>query len=125
VGYSTAIVVQPSSGDTIAWPPSLCMRMTAVTHFPGCERRRSHRVLWGDVPALALLDNTKTGVNAHRYDLDLNPTYHNFAVALRLRRGAGVTGYENSVILSSVRWCIKEGGRQVAPAASSTKVTQS
>ncbi len=33
------------------------------------------------IPALAVPDNTKTGVTkAHRYDPDLNPTYYNFAV---------------------------------------------
>lgn len=32
------------------------------------------------IPALAVPDNTKTGVTkAHRYDPDLNPTYYNFA----------------------------------------------
>lgn len=36
---------------------------------------------WGGVPALAVPDNTKTGVTkACRYDPDLNPTYHNFAM---------------------------------------------
>jgi transposase len=36
---------------------------------------------WGGVPALVVPDNTKTGViKACRYDPDLNPTYHNFAV---------------------------------------------
>jgi transposase len=36
---------------------------------------------WGGVPALAVPDNTKTGViKACRYDPDLNPTYYNFAV---------------------------------------------
>ena len=36
---------------------------------------------WGGVPAIAVPDNTKTGVTkACRYDPDLNPTYHNFAV---------------------------------------------
>jgi hypothetical protein len=36
---------------------------------------------WGGVPTLAVPDNTKTGVSkTHRYDPDLNPTYHNFAV---------------------------------------------
>jgi transposase len=36
---------------------------------------------WGGVPALAVPDNTRTGVSkAHRYDPDLNPTYYNFAV---------------------------------------------
>jgi len=32
------------------------------------------------IPALAVPDNTKTGVTrAHRYDPDLNPTYYNSA----------------------------------------------
>jgi len=36
---------------------------------------------WGGVPTLAVPDNTKTGVTkACRYDPDLNPTYHSFAV---------------------------------------------
>ena len=36
---------------------------------------------WGGVPALAVPDNTKTGVSkAHRYDPDINPTYQNFAM---------------------------------------------
>lgn len=36
---------------------------------------------WGGIPALAVPDNTKTGVSkAHRYDPDLNPTYYNFAL---------------------------------------------
>lgn len=35
---------------------------------------------FGGVPALAVPDNTKTGVTkAHRYDPDLNPTYYGFA----------------------------------------------
>ena len=36
---------------------------------------------FGGIPALAVPDNTKTGVTkAHRYDPDLNPTYYNFAL---------------------------------------------
>jgi transposase len=36
---------------------------------------------FGAIPALAVPDNTKTGVTkAHRYDPDLNPTYYNFAL---------------------------------------------
>jgi transposase len=36
---------------------------------------------WGGVPALAVPDNTKTGVSkACRYDPDINPTYQNFAM---------------------------------------------
>ena len=36
---------------------------------------------FGGIPALVVPDNTKTGVTkAHRYDPDLNPTYHNFAI---------------------------------------------
>src|SRR6202162_3149764 len=36
---------------------------------------------FGGIPALAVPDNTKTGVpRAHRYDPDLNPTYYNFAL---------------------------------------------
>jgi transposase len=36
---------------------------------------------WGGVPSLAVPDNTKTAVSkACRYDPDVNPTYHNFAM---------------------------------------------
>ncbi len=36
---------------------------------------------FGGIPAIAVPDNTKTGVTkAHRYDPDLNPTYYNFAL---------------------------------------------
>jgi transposase len=48
-----------------AW---LRMHVRAFEHF-------------GGIPALAVPDNTKTGVTkAHRYDPDLNPTYYNFAL---------------------------------------------
>ena len=47
-----------------AW---LASHVHAFEHFHG-------------IPALAVPDNTKTGVTkAHRYDPDLNPTYYNFA----------------------------------------------
>jgi transposase len=46
----------------------LLMHVRAFEHF-------------GGIPALAVPDNTKTGVTrAHRYDPDLNPTYYNFAL---------------------------------------------
>ena len=36
---------------------------------------------FGGIPALAVPDNTKTGVTrAHRYDPDLNPTYQQMAI---------------------------------------------
>ena len=36
---------------------------------------------WGGVPLLVIPDNTRTGVSKScRYDPDVNPTYHNFAV---------------------------------------------
>ena len=47
----------------------------------GCARTCTPSSSFGGVPALAVPDNTKTGVTkAHRYDPDLNPTYHNFAM---------------------------------------------
>ena len=55
------------------------------------------------IPALAVPDNTKTGVTkAHRYHPDLNPTYYNFA----LHCGFGIV--TRSTILTSqlpvARW---------------------
>ena len=48
--------------------PVLALSVHAFEHF-------------GGIPALAVPDNTKTGVTkAHRYDPDLNPTYYNFAL---------------------------------------------
>ena len=60
-------------------------QMEVVAARATCTRSN----IFGGIPALAVPDNTKTGVTkAHRYDPDLNPTYYNFALALRLRHRA-------------------------------------
>ena len=47
----------------------------------GCAAHVHAFEYFGGIPALVVPDNTKTGVTkAHRYDPDLNPTYHNFAM---------------------------------------------
>jgi len=72
----------------------------ALEHFQG-------------VPALAIPDNTKTGVTkAHRYDPDLNPTYYNFAlhygfgiVPARPYRARDKAKVENAVQVAQ-RWIV-------------------
>lgn len=65
------------------------------------------------IPALAVPDNTKTGVSrAHRYDPDLNPTYYNFAqhcgfgiVPARPRKPRDKAVVENAVQVAQ-RWIV-------------------
>jgi transposase len=65
------------------------------------------------IPALAVPDNTKTGVTkAHRYDPDLNPTYYNFAVhcgfgivPARPRKPRDKAKLENAVQVAQ-RWIV-------------------
>lgn len=65
------------------------------------------------IPALAVPDNTKTGVTkAHRYDPDLNPTYYNFAVhcgfgivPTRPRKPRDKAKVENAVQVAQ-RWIV-------------------
>ena len=75
-----------------AWPASLFVAALGASSYTWAEATRDQQMeswLRGHVhafehfrgiPALAVPDNTKTGVTkAHRYDPDLNPTYYNFA----------------------------------------------
>ena len=79
-----------------SWPrwapvPTPGPRPRAISRWKSWLRgaRARLRTFWHGIPALAVPDNTKTGVTkAHRYDPDLNPTYYNFALALRLRHRA-------------------------------------
>jgi transposase len=77
----------------IAWQASLFVASLGASSYTWAEATRDQQMeawlgahihafdYWGGVPTLAVPDNTKTGVSkAHRYDPDLNPTYHNFAV---------------------------------------------
>jgi transposase len=65
------------------------------------------------IPALAVPDNTKTGVTkAHRYDPDLNPTYYNFAqhcgfgiIPARPRKPRDKAKVENAVQVAQ-RWIV-------------------
>lgn len=65
------------------------------------------------IPALAVPDNTKTGVTrAHRYDPDINPTYYNFAqhcgfgiVPARPRKPRDKAKVESAVLLAE-RWIV-------------------
>lgn len=80
-----------------AW---LACHVHAFEHFHG-------------IPALAVPDNTKTGVTrAHRYDPDLNPTYYNFAqhcgfgiVPARPRKPRDKAKVENAVQVAQ-RWIV-------------------
>jgi transposase len=77
----------------VAWQASLFVAALGASSYTWAEATRDQQMeawlrahihafdYWGGVPALAVPDNTKTGVSkAHRYDPDINPTYHNFAM---------------------------------------------
>jgi transposase len=77
----------------VAWQASLFVATLGASSYTWAEATRDQQMeswlrahihafeYWGGVPALAVPDNTKTGVSkAHRYDPDINPTYHNFAM---------------------------------------------
>src|SRR5215472_9410936 len=77
----------------VAWQASLFVAALGASSYTWAEATRDQQMeswlrahihafdYWGGIPALAVPDNTKTGVSkAHRYDPDINPTYHNFAV---------------------------------------------
>jgi transposase len=77
----------------VAWQASLFVAALGASSYTWAEATRDQQMeawlrahihafdYWGGVPALAVPDNTRTGVSkAHRYDPDINPTYHNFAV---------------------------------------------
>jgi transposase len=76
-----------------AWPAALFVATLGASSYTWAEATRDQQMeswlrahvhafeYWGGIPALAVPDNTKTGVTkAHRYDPDLNPTYYNFAI---------------------------------------------
>jgi transposase len=75
------------------WPASLFVAALGASSYTWAEATRDQQMeSWlrahvhalehfGGAPALAVPDNTRTGVTkAHRYDPDLNPTYYNFAL---------------------------------------------
>jgi len=75
------------------WPASLFVASLGASSYTWAEATRDQQMeswlrahmhafdYWGGVPTLAVPDNTKTGVSkACRYDPDVNPTYHNFAL---------------------------------------------
>jgi len=77
----------------LAWQAPLFVAALGASSYTWAEATRDQQMeawLRGHVhalehfhgiPALAVPDNTKTGVTkAHRYDPDLNPTYYNFAL---------------------------------------------
>lgn len=75
------------------WPSPLFVAALGASSYTWAEATRDQQMeswlrahvhafeYFGGIPALAVPDNTKTGVTkAHRYDPDLNPTYYNFAL---------------------------------------------
>ena len=77
----------------VAWQAPLFVAALGASSYTWAEATRDQQMeAWlrahvhafehfGGIPALAVPDNTKTGVTkAHRYDPDLNPTYYNFAL---------------------------------------------
>ena len=76
-----------------AWQAPLFVAALGASSYTWAEATRDQQMeswlrahvhafeYFGGIPALAVPDNTKTGVSkAHRYDPDLNPTYYNFAL---------------------------------------------
>jgi transposase len=76
-----------------AWQASLFVAALGASSYTYAEATRDQQMeswlrmhvrtfeYFHGIPALAVPDNTKTGVSkAHRYDPDLNPTYYNFAL---------------------------------------------
>jgi len=74
------------------WPAPLFVATLGASSYTWAEATRDQQMeawlrchvhafeYFHGIPALAVPDNTKTGVTrAHRYDPDLNPTYYNFA----------------------------------------------
>jgi transposase len=77
----------------LAWQAPLFVAAMGASSYTWAEATRDQQMeawltahvhtfeYFGGIPALAVPDNTKTGVTkAHRYDPDLNPTYYNFAL---------------------------------------------
>src|SRR5450759_1546834 len=88
---ATILVHDPHTGQ--AWQAPLFVAALGASSYTFAECARDQQMeSWlrmhvhafehfGGIPALAVPDNTKTGVTrAHRYDPDLNPTYYNFAL---------------------------------------------
>jgi transposase len=88
---ATIPVHDPHTGQ--AWQAPLFVAALGASSYTFAECTRDQQMeSWlrmhvrafehfGGIPALAVPDNTKTGVTrAHRYDPDLNPTYYNFAL---------------------------------------------
>jgi transposase len=107
------------------WQASLFVAALGASSYTWAEATRDQQMeSWlrahvhalehfGGVPALAVPDNTKTGVSkAHRYDPDLNPTYYNFAlhcgfgiVPARPRKARDKAKVENAVQVAQ-RWIV-------------------
>ena len=109
----------------VAWQAPLFVAALGASSYTWAEATRDHQMeAWlhchvhafehfQGIPALAVPDNTKTGVTkAHRYDPDLNPTYYNFAqhcgfgiVPARPRKPRDKAKVENAVQVAQ-RWII-------------------
>jgi len=109
----------------VAWQSALFVAALGASSYTWAEATRDQQMeswLRGHVhafehfhgiPALAVPDNTKTGVTkAHRYDPDLNPTYYNFAlhcgfgiVPARPRKARDKAVVENTVQVAQ-RWIV-------------------
>ena len=88
---ATIPIHDPVTG--VVWHASLFVAALGASSYTWAEATRDQQMeswlrahmhafdYWGGVPTLAVPDNTKTGVSkACRYDPDVNPTYHNFAL---------------------------------------------
>ncbi len=87
----TIPIHDPATGEV--WQAPLFVAALGASSYTWAEATRDQQMeswlsahvhafdYWKGVPALVVPDNARTGVSkACRYDPDLNPTYHNFAV---------------------------------------------
>jgi len=88
---ATIPIHDPVTGEV--WQAPLFVAALGASSYTWAEATRDQQMeswlgahvhafeYWKGVPALVVPDNGRTGVSkACRYDPDLNPTYHNFAV---------------------------------------------
>jgi transposase len=93
IDWAGATIPIHDRGTGAVWQAPLFVAALGASSYTWAEATRDQQMeswlrahmhafeFWGGVPALAVPDNTRTGVSkACRYDPDLNPTYQNFAM---------------------------------------------
>jgi len=125
VDWAGATIPVYDRNTGVAWQAQLFVSALGASSYTWAEATRDQQMeAWlrchvhafehfQGIPALAVPDNTKTGVSkAHRYDPDLNPTYYNFAlhcgfgiVPARPRKPRDKAKVESAVLVAE-RWIV-------------------